>query len=477
MTKHKLLVVDDEDSLRKALMRFLEKRGYDVDGAHDGAEAIEKCKDKVYHLVITDLMMPNMSGLDLMKAVKSLNKDTAFLMMTGFGTIETAVDAIKNGAFHYMTKPFELEDMALLVEKALAFHELKQENQILKREVKKQYDFENFIGCSEEMREVFNLIKKISDTESNVLILGESGTGKELVAKALHYNSKRANKIMISVNCAAIPENLLETELFGHVKGAFTGAVQSKEGKFAVANGGTLFLDEIGDMSLKLQVKLLRVLQERKFEPIGSTQSVETDVRILAATNANLEKAVREGRFREDLYYRLNVIPVQIPALRERACDIPLLVDHFMEKYSKENSCQPPILNDDVIKVLMNYRWPGNVRELENTIERLVVLKPGKDVVKEDLPEKFVEMTQSYFTKNSFAIPDTGISLKNVVDDFENSLIIKALNKTNWNKNQAAHLLKLNRTTLVEKIKKRNITRDNALSSLVDRLPDSQTTH
>lgn len=467
MAKEKILVVDDEEPLRKALVRFLQSKGYEVDGAADGAEAIEKSKDTHFNLVVTDLMMPNMSGIELIKNLKTLSSDTSYLVMTGFGTIETAVEAIKEGAFHYMTKPFELEDIALLVNKALKYRALEQENQILRKEVKSQYQFENFIGCSEEMKQVFDLINKVADTESNILILGESGTGKELVAKSVHYNSKRSNKALIAVNCAAIPENLLESELFGHVKGSFTGAVQSKQGKFEVAHGGSLFLDEIGDMSMKLQVKLLRVLQEKKFEPIGSTKSVEVDVRIIAATNANLEKAVREGRFREDLYYRLNVIPVQIPPLRDRVCDIPLLVEHFTQKYAESNHMQAPNFSDEVMKIFMNYRWPGNVRELENTIERLVVLKPGQDVYKQDLPEKFSEMTQNYFSKSAFSIPDTGISLKNVVDDFENALIVKALNKTNWNKNRAANLLKLNRTTLVEKIKKRNISREN-LSSGAD---------
>ena len=470
MLKQRILIVDDEEGLRKALARYLEKIGYEVEEAASGAQAIEMCKDRVFNLVISDLMMPGMSGLELLQTLKTLNADLSFLMMTGFGTIETAVEAIKLGAFHYMAKPFELEDMAYLVEKALNYHNLMQENRALKQEVRKKYDFENFIGCSDEMNQVFHLIRKVADTESNILILGESGTGKELVAKSIHYNSARAAKPMVAVNCAAIPENLLESELFGYMKGAFTGAVQTKEGKFAAAEGGTLFLDEIGDMSLKLQVKLLRVLQEKKYEPVGSTQSLVTNVRIIAATNMNLEKAVKEGRFREDLYYRLNVIPVMIPSLKERSSDIPLLVDFFLKKFSVANRVVLPILSDEVIKLLMGYKWPGNVRELENTIERLVVLKHGQEVHKADLPEKFIELQQGYFTRGAFAIPDTGISLKDVVDDFENALIVKALNKTNWNKNQAASLLQLNRTTLVEKIKKRNICKENSISAIFNPL-------
>lgn len=457
--KGKVLVVDDEIAIQKALTRFLRKLDYDADGASDGAEAIEMCKHKTYDLVISDLTMPTMTGIELLREVRKIHPDAAFLIMTGYGTIESAVEAIKEGAFHYITKPFELNDMGLLVDKSLKFRRLSHDNEMLKRQVKGLYNFNNIIGCSEPIKDVFRLVEKVCDTDSNILILGESGTGKELVARAVHYSSPRAGRPLIPVNCGAIPENLLESELFGHMKGSFTGAVNSKIGKFELAQGGSIFLDEIGDMSLKLQVKLLRVLQERKLEPVGSTHSVEIDVRLIAATHRNLEELVAQGKFREDLYYRLNVIPVTIPPLRDRHCDIPLLVSHFTEIFSKNNGLPKPLIADEIMGMLTNYKWPGNVRELENTIERLCVLRPGQKVTREDLPEKFMQLTTSFFTKNPFAIPDNGISLKNVVDDFENSLIIKALDKTNWNKNRAASLLRLNRTTLVEKIKKRNITR------------------
>lgn len=457
--KGRILVVDDEVALQKALTRYLKKLDYDAEGAESGPEAIEMCKVKIYDLVISDLKMPNMDGLELIRALKKLNKDLSFLIMTGFGTIESAIEAIKEGAFHYITKPFDINDVGLLVEKAIKYKNLTQNNEILQKQVKGISQFSNIIGCSDKLKKVFKIIERVADTDSNILILGESGTGKELFARAIHYNSKRANKPMIPVNCGAIPENLLESELFGHMRGAFTGAVSAKAGKFEAAQGGTIFLDEIGDMSLKLQVKLLRVLQEKKFEPVGSTESIETDARVIAATHQNLEELVANGSFREDLYYRLNVIPIRIPALRERASDISLLLNHFTEKFCTQNSLQKPIYTGEVSEVFMNYKWPGNIRELENTIERLVILRPGQEVLKSDLSDKFTQINDSFFNKNVFSIPDTGISLKNLVDEFENTLIIKALDKTNWNKNRAASLLRLNRTTLVEKIKKRNITK------------------
>lgn len=456
--KGKLLVVDDEFAIQKALVKYLKKLGYDVDSAGDGAEAIEKAKGKSYDLVLSDLKMPNMTGIELIRACKKISPSTSYLIMTGFGTIETAIDAIKEGAFHYITKPFELDDIALLIEKAIAFRTLSTENAELKKQVKNKYKFENIIGNSEKLQEVFSVIERVCETDTNVLVLGESGTGKELIARAIHYNSKRGNRPLIPVNCGAIPETLLESELFGYVKGAFTGANGSKIGRFEMANGGSIFLDEIGDMSMKLQVKILRVLQERKFEPVGSNDSVEVDVRIIAATHQNLEKAIAEGRFREDLYYRLNVIPLHVPALRERASDIPLLVENFLQVFCAENRCERPKISREIMDILCGYKWPGNVRELENTIERLVVLRPGQTVHVSDLPDKFTQNAGAgVFTRGTVSIPDNGISLKNVVEDFENALIMKALDKTGWNKNKAATLLRLNRTTLVEKIKKKNL--------------------
>lgn len=461
--KANILIVDDEAAIRKALVRFLTSLGYQVEAASDGTEAIEMAKNRIYDLVISDLKMPSLSGIELIAEFKKLSAKTVFIIMTGFGTIESAVEAIKAGAFHYITKPFDLDDVALLVEKSLTYRRLQDDNAALRKQIQMNYKFDNIIGCTDKLKEVFRTVQMVADTDSNVLILGESGTGKELIARAIHYNSRRRLNPLIVVNCAAIPENLLESELFGYVKGAFTGAVSSKEGKFRMADGGTLFLDEIGDMSLSLQVKLLRVLQERRVEPLGSTRSVDVDVRIIAATHQNLEELVQQGRFREDLYYRLNVIPITVPPLRERLSDIPLLINHFIDRYALANGYKKPIVTDDIMNVFLSYKWPGNVRELENTIERLVVLRPGEKIQKTDLPEKFFQISNSFFFKTGFTIPDAGISLKSVVEDFENTLIRKALDKTGWNKNRAAHLLRLNRTTLVEKIKKKNITKPKTL--------------
>lgn len=453
----RILVVDDEATILKALVRYLTNEGYEVESASNGPEAIEKNKERHFDLMLTDLKLPTMNGIELIREAKSVNPGLSCIVMTGFGSIASAVEAMRAGAFHYITKPFELEDVGHIISKALENSRLQEQNRILQRQVKTRYGFENIIGASDEINEVLNLVKQVADTDSTILILGESGTGKELIARAIHYNSHRAAKPLVPVNCGAIPENLLESELFGHMKGSFTGAVNSKLGRFEMANGGTIFLDEIGDMSLRLQVKILRVLQERKFEPVGSTKTVEVDVRIITATNQDLEKLVEKGGFREDLYYRLNVIPITSPPLRQRVCDIPILTDHFLKLFSDANKLPVPKLSDDILKLFTNYEWPGNVRELENTIERLVVLRPGKDVTIDDLPEKFLEVQGAVIRHSSFPIPEDGISLKRVVDDFENTLILKALEKTGWNKNKAATLLKLNRTTLVEKIKKKQL--------------------
>ncbi|OVE80533.1 hypothetical protein BVY03_06130 [bacterium K02(2017)] len=458
--KAKILIVDDEKAIQKALIKFLSSQNYEVDGANDGAEAIEMSKNKIYDLVITDLKMPHMTGIDLIKELKSIHPNIITIIMTGYGTIENAIEAVKAGAFHYITKPFELDDVQLLVEKAIRYKMLENDNEQLKQQLKLKYNFKNIVGYSDKLKDVYKVIDKISKTDSTVLILGESGTGKELVANAIHYNSQRHAAPLVPVNCSAIPEGLLETELFGYVKGAFTGANTSRPGRFEAAREGTIFLDEIGDMSQKLQVKLLRVLQEKRYEPIGSTQSVDANARVIAATHQDLEAMVETGKFREDLFYRLNVIPIKIPPLRERTSDIPLLVNHFLNKYSEHNKLDRPLVNESILNIFLNYKWPGNIRELENTIERLVVLKPGREITQKDLPDKFTQLSNSYFFRQGFVIPDAGISLKNVVDDFENTLIRKALDKTGWNKNRAANLLKLNRTTLVEKIKKKNISRN-----------------
>lgn len=454
MKKH-ILIVDDEASILKALERFLTEQGYQVSTCDNSKSARDVLGEGFVDLALVDMKLGSESGMDLLVQIQKDSPQTSSIIMTGYGSIESAVDAIKAGAFHYITKPFEFADLLNLVKKALEHRQARQENTLLKKQLKERYGLENIIGNSGGIKEVFEMIKRVADTDSTVLILGESGTGKELVARAIHFNSPRAHRPIVPVNCAAIPEDLLESELFGHVKGAFTGAVTTRMGRFEMADGGTLFLDEIGDMSPKLQVKLLRVLQERRFEAVGSNRSVEVNVRIIAATNKNLEEGVKQGWFREDLYYRLHVIPVQIPPLRDRPGDIPLLVKYFLEKFSKEHQCPVPTVSQESMAALCEYPWPGNVRELENLVERLVILYPGQVFDPGSLPENLKAGPGQITT--SVQIPEEGISFKNVVSDFENELILKALEKTAWNKNKAATLLKLNRTTLVEKIKKRQL--------------------
>ncbi|HCU23429.1 MAG TPA: DNA-binding response regulator [Deltaproteobacteria bacterium] len=454
--KPRVLVVDDEVAILRSLEKFLSGRGYEVLLADDFEKAVKYLDSDPVESALIDLKLGRSDGIELLRHVQKQHLPTACIVMTGYGSIAGAIEAIKAGAFHYVTKPFQLEDLGNLVEKSIEHHRAREENLRLKQQLKQTYGMENIVGVSESIKDIFELIDKVADTDSTVLLLGESGTGKELVANAIHHHSRRCDRPLVPVNCAAIPEDLLESELFGHVKGAFTGAVATRSGRFEMADGGTLFLDEIGDMSPKLQVKLLRVLQERRFEPVGSGRSLEVDVRIVAATHQNLEKAVKERSFREDLFYRLNVIPIRIPPLRERREDIPLLAQHFFQKFSRENGHKhPPVLDAEAMEILRHYAWPGNVRELENLIERLVILKPEQALTPEDLPEKFFRRGGKVFT--GVTIPEQGLSFKNMVDAFENELILKALEKTAWNKNKAANLLKLNRTTLIEKIKRRQL--------------------
>ena len=454
-----ILIIDDEPAIRLALRKFLKDQKYEVSIAADSEEAFKILDNDVVDVALVDLVMPKMDGIELIGKMKRAQPDLIPIVITGFGTITSAVQAMKAGAFHYLTKPFDLDDVASVVKAALENRELRQEVRLLRDEVQREYRFANIIGKSEEIMAVFDLVEKVAGTDSTILLLGESGTGKELIARAIHYNSKRKDKPLVTVNCAAIPEELLESELFGHVKGAYTGAIATMPGKFDAADHGSIFLDEIGDMSFKLQVKLLRVLQEQCFEPVGSTKTHTVDVRIIAATNQDLERAVKEKRFREDLFYRLNVIPVRIPPLRERTSDIPLLINHFIDKFNKANSCKIEGVDKETMKVLIQHRWAGNVRELENLIERAAVLKRQGVIGPSDLPEKFVGVRDALpqTGKARQDLPEAGVSLRDSVEDYETELILKALEKTGWNKNKAARLLKLNRTTLVEKIRKRNL--------------------
>ncbi|MFM6929382.1 MAG: sigma-54-dependent transcriptional regulator [Bdellovibrio sp.] len=465
MRSQRVLILDDESSLRTALFRVLDRKGLNVITANKIEEAKVLCQGDVpVDLAIVDLNLPDGDGIEFMSYLKSVNPATEVIILTGHATIESAIRATQKGAFHFVTKPFNLEELMSLIEKALTHKKLQQENQQLRSELNKKYKFDQIIGSSEQIQSVLRLIERVADSDSTVLVTGESGTGKELIARAIHYNSPRATGPFVPINCGAIPAELLESELFGHIKGAFTGAIANRIGRFEMADGGTIFLDEIGDLEPSLQVKLLRALQERSFEPVGSTKTVSVNVRVIAATNINLEEAVDTGRFREDLFYRLNVIPLVVPALRERRTDIPLLLTHFMDIFNKTKGRGLTGIATDALEALVNYPWPGNIRELENLVERMTILKGQGAIEVSDLPPKYKMVKPVSIDSGNFEIPDSGMDFNTAVDNFENNLIMKALEKTGWNRNQAAALLRLNRTTLVEKIKKKGLTPPNEVT-------------
>ena len=452
----KILIVDDDPEILDVIADVLRQAGYEVDQAEDGRRAIRRIENDFYDLVITDLNLPKVDGMKVLQYVVDQSPETMCIILTGYGTIRGSVEAIKMGAFDYISKPVKSDEILIVVEKALKYRQLERENILLKQQLRKKYRFENFIGDSKPIQKVFELIERVADTDSTVLITGESGTGKELIAKAIHYNSYRRDNPMVVINCGAIPEELLESELFGHEKGAFTGAHKMRVGRFELANGGTIFLDEIGDMSPNLQVKLLRVLQEQKFERVGGTRTLEIDVRIIAATNKNLISAVNKGTFRQDLYYRLNVIPMKVPPLRHRTEDIPLLVDFFMKKFKKRKRKRICEFAQDTVGCLLEYGWPGNVRELENLVERLVILSNGDTIEIEDIPES-IKGKGSKLDSVEVRIPNDGIVFDQAVEEYEKKLILQALGETNWVKTKAAKLLNINRTTLIEKMKKKNL--------------------
>ncbi len=458
MSQVHVLVVDDDPALREILQEALMRENYTVFTAEDGAGAIQAVKETVVHIVIADYQLPDIDGIEVIDRLSKLDAKIIPIVMTGFGTIETAVRAMKSGAFDFITKPFDLETVAVVVRKAAEFHRLRQENHLLRRAVRDQYRLEQLVGVSEPMQQVLEFVQKVADSDSTVMIQGESGTGKELVARMLHFNSLRRDRPLVPVNCGAIPENLLESELFGHEKGAFTGATHARMGRFELAHGGTIFLDEIGEMSLPLQVKLLRVLQEREFERVGGNRTIHVDVRIIAATNQDLETMVAEKRFRQDLFYRLNVIPIVIPALRERRTDIPLLIDHFLDRFNQSKHTEVVGLDDEARRLLTEYDWPGNIRELENMMERLVVLKKQGLLSSQDLPQKISRRSMVPELKEQFIrLSEDGIHLSREVEQYEKHLIMEALRKANGVTSRAAQLLHLNRTTLVEKLKRRGV--------------------
>ncbi|MBN8542261.1 MAG: sigma-54-dependent Fis family transcriptional regulator [Deltaproteobacteria bacterium] len=440
--KPRILVVDDEESIREFLDIMLRKEGYEVTCVEDGQKAIDTLKKKSFDLLISDLQMPNVTGIELLKHCRETYPDLLFMMITAFGTAESAVEAMKMGAYDYITKPFKIDEVRINIANALRSRNLEVENRVLRKELQKEYSFQNLVGNSEAMHKIFELIRKVSDSPTNVLVTGESGTGKEMVAKAIHYNSPLKDRPFVSVNCGAIPENLVESELFGHKKGSFTGAISDKDGLFEVADGGTLFLDEIGELPLSSQVRILRAIQEKTVRRVGGTEDIKVEVRIIAATNRDLEFMVQQGTFRQDLYYRLNVINIRTPALRERRDDIPLLASHFLQKYSERFNKAIQTISKEAMDLLRKYDFPGNVRELENIIERTVALESGATVLPESLPQ-FVNTPsgRKMVSSDGIEITDDGIDLQKVLDQLEKELLVKAIHQANGVKKRAAKLL------------------------------------
>jgi DNA-binding NtrC family response regulator len=476
MEKGRILVVDDEESVLNVLSEYLTSKGYTVEACNSSEATLLALKKNENHVLITDLKMPKIDGIQLIKFIQQEYLNTLGIVLTGYGSLETAISAMNYGAFAYVLKPFKFDELLATVDSAMHYFELLnsdhipkklvakgnllrrfaetkvvRENTILRSQMRDKYRFENIVGVSFQMQKVFEMVEKVADTNATVLISGESGVGKELVARAIHYNSSRRTRPLVVVNCGAIPEELLESELFGHEKGAFTGAIKTRFGRFELADGGTIFLDEIGDMSLNLQVKLLRILQEKSFERVGGSKTINVDVRILAATHRDLDALVSTGKFREDLYYRLNVVPIQIPPLRERRQDIPLLLNYFLERSNKINNGSIGGLTEQALDILSSYDYPGNVRELQNIIERLVVIKRKGFVSIEDLPEKLYTGKPEQLEMDILRGYDT------LVSDYEKTLILKALNQTKGVKSQAARALQMNRTTLIEKMKRLGI--------------------
>jgi len=441
--KRNILIVDDEKNTREGLKLILDNANYNILLAENGEKAKEVIADTNMDLIITDLKMPKVDGMELVDYIKNNSPDSEIIMLTGHGTIETAVQAMKKGVFDYIIKPVNIDELNLLVERALMKKSMQEENENLKEQLNVKYGFENIIGNSPQMLEIFEKIKKVSPTKANVLLIGESGTGKELLAKAIHYHSPRRNKPFIPINCGALAPTLLESELFGYEKGAFTGAFKQKLGRFELANNGTIFLDEISEISPDLQVKLLRVLQEQTFERVGGTESIKVDVRIVSATNQDLKNLMDKNKFREDLYYRLNVVQINVPPLRERTGDIPTLINKFVEEFCKENNKSLLTISPKAMALLQSYNWPGNVRELRNTIEGIVVMATGKKIMPEHLP---FEITKH--SKESVVKIKAGTSLK----DAEKELIRATLIKTRGNRTKAANMLGLGRKTLYRKI-------------------------
>ena len=444
----KILVVDDEKNIRESVSLVLTDEGHETDLAANGQDALDLLNQTNYDILITDLKMPGMRGMDLVKQSLQICPQTAVIIITAHASVESAIEALRMGAFDYILKPFDFDDLILKVNRLLNHKELALENQALRSEVEEKYNFSNIIGNSPQMQSVFHLIKKVSATKGNVLITGKSGTGKELVARAIHFNSQRTNKRFVAINCGAIVGTLMESEFFGHRKGSFTGAINDKDGYFKIANQGTLFLDEVGDIPLPLQVKLLRAIEEGEILPVGAANAIKVDVRIIAATNRDLVKEVEKGNFREDLFYRLNVVEIKLPSLTDRKEDIPLLVQHFIEKYNKELNRHVKNADNLTMRILRNHEWKGGIRELENVIERALILCEGDYVTKEDLPPNMLNVEPENDIPNR---------LKDAVAFFEKDHITKILQKTALNKEETATILGISLSSLYRKMDELNI--------------------
>jgi len=460
MLKEKILVADDEQSMREFLDIMLRKEGYKVSLASNGEEVIKLIEKDIFDLILMDIRMPRLDGISTLKKVKTISPEAIVIMITAYASADTAIKAMKEGAYDYITKPFKVEEIKLIIKNALEKKNLQKENILLKQVVRDRYHFENIIGQSSKMLDLYKILEKVSPTKTNILITGESGTGKELVAKAIHYNSPRKEKPFVTLNCGAIPESLIESELFGHMKGAFTDAIATKKGLFEIADEGTILLDEISELPLMMQVKLLRVLQDREFKRVGGTEDVRVDVRIISATNIDLEEAVREKRFREDLFYRLNVIQIKLPPLRDRREDIPLLAMHFLRKYSEELNKNISVISPEALHILLNYDYPGNVRELQNIIERAVALESSQDLTAQNLSSYLREQLPMKKGPIDLEIPNEGIDLEKIVEDLEKNLLLKALGKTKGIKKRAAELLHINFRSMRYRLEKYGLNQE-----------------
>jgi two-component system NtrC family response regulator len=456
MKDYSILIVDDEDAQRSILKGYLEKKGYKIFSASSGTEGIKAVENNPIDIVLSDFKMPDKTGLEVLEEVKKINPEISFVILTAYGTIENAVKAMRLGAYDYISKPVDLDELDLTIERIIENKNLRSEIQILKNQLKEKFKIDSFISNSAKMEEVLSVAARAADSKATVLITGESGTGKEVLAKSIHYVSPRKDKPFIAVNIPALPETLLESELFGHEKGAFTGAEKTKKGRFELADGGTIFLDEIGDIPINLQVKLLRVLQEHQIERLGSTENINIDVRIIAATHQNLEEKIKDGSFREDLYYRLNIVSVHIPPLRERKEDVLPLIEYFTEKYSKENNRERLTLSKEAVDLLIKYNFPGNVRELENAIERAVVLCRSEAITVNDLPN----VIKGFKAENEIPKIESG-TLIDQVEELEKKLIFDALSSANGNQSQAGRILGLTERNLRYKMQKYGIKKFN----------------